>query len=405
MPRALDILILMTYVAIATVAAIGFERLGLMSGMTAWMMGAIVFIVAGMAHSAASRSQERRTLEKEIHNLKASNLALAEEFEAAQKRIDAITDELRAEAVERDNALVHEVKVLEDLVRRVGGPREVGARTGTGQAASGGSTDIDTVRDALSANRVDLYLQPVVTLPQRRVAFYEGYTRLRDATGRVLTPASFIAAAEEAGVMTEVDNLLLFRCVQIVRRLTGQDRKVGIFCNVSLNSLSDEDFFPEFLDFVRQNKDLSGSLIFEISQRAFEERDAIAARNMARMADFGFRFSVDQINHVDLDLSEMERAGVRFVKIGGKRLLDAINNYESIAGYEAGSIAHEDLAGLFARHGIELIVDKIETENTVVEVLELDVAYGQGHLFGEPRPVRDDVLEETGQQPAVRLAG
>ncbi len=405
MPRALDILILMTYVAIATVAAIGFERLGLMSGMTAWMMGAIVFIVAGMAHSAASRSQERRTLEKEIHNLKASNLALAEEFEAAQKRIDAITDELRAEAVERDNALVHEVKVLEDLVRRVGGPREVGTRTGSGQAASGGSTDIDTVRDALSANRVDLYLQPVVTLPQRRVAFYEGYTRLRDATGRVLTPASFIAAAEEAGVMTEVDNLLLFRCVQIVRRLTGQDRKVGIFCNVSLNSLSDEDFFPEFLDFVRQNKDLSGSLIFEISQRAFEERDAIAARNMARMADFGFRFSVDQINHVDLDLSEMERAGVRFVKIGGARLLDAINNYESIAGYESGSIAHEDLAGLFARHGIELIVDKIETENTVVEVLELDVAYGQGHLFGEPRPVRDDVLEETGQQPAVRLAG
>lgn len=405
MPRALDILILMTYVAIATVAAIGFERLGLMSGMTAWMMGAIVFIVAGMAHSAASRSQERRTLEKEIHNLKASNLALAEEFEAAQKRIDAITDELRAEAVERDNALVHEVKVLEDLVRRVGGPREVGTRTGTGPSASGGSTDIDTVRDALSANRVDLYLQPVVTLPQRRVAFYEGYTRLRDATGRVLTPASFIAAAEEAGVMTEVDNLLLFRCVQIVRRLTGQDRKVGIFCNVSLNSLSDEDFFPEFLDFVRQNKDLSGSLIFEISQRAFEERDAIAARNMARMADFGFRFSVDQINHVDLDLSEMERAGVRFVKIGGARLLDAISNYESIAGYESGSIAHEDLAGLFARHGIELIVDKIETENTVVEVLELDVAYGQGHLFGEPRPVRDDVLEETGQQPAVRLVG
>ena len=405
MPRALDILILMTYVAIATVAAIGFERLDLMPATTAWMMGAIVFIVAGMAHSAAARAQERRTMESEIHNLKASNLALAEEFQAAQKRLDEITDELRAEAVERDNALVHEVKVLEDLIRRVGGPAELGTRSVAGPASTASSIDIDTVRDALSANRVDLYIQPVVTLPQRRVAFYEGYTRLRDATGRVLAPASFIAAAEEAGVMTEVDNLLLFRCVQIVRRLTGQDRKVGIFCNVSLNSLSDEDFFPEFLDFVRQNKDLSGSLIFEISQRAFEERDAIAARNMARMADFGFRFSVDQINHVDLDLSEMERAGVRFVKIGGKRLLDAINNYESIAGYEAGSIAHEDLAGLFARHGIELIVDKIETENTVVEVLELDVAYGQGHLFGEPRPVRDDVLEETGQQPAVRLAG
>jgi cyclic-di-GMP phosphodiesterase TipF (flagellum assembly factor) len=405
MPRALDILILLTYVAIATVAAIGFERLGLMPPMTAWMMGAIVFIVAGMAHSAASRSQERRELEREIHNLKAANLALAEEFEAAQKRLDEITDDLRAEAVERDNALVHEVKVLEDLIRRVSGPVDVYAKASPTETGGNG-IDIDTVRDALQANRVDLYIQPIVTLPQRRVAFYEGYTRLRDATGRILAPSAFIAAAEQAGMMTEVDNLLLFRCVQIVRRLTGQDRKVGIFCNISLNSLADEDFFPEFLDFVRQNKDLAGSLIFEISQRAFEERDAVAARNMARMADFGFRFSIDQVNHVDLDLHEMERAGVRFVKIGGRRLLDAIADYEPIAGYEAGSIANEDMAGMFARHGIELIVDKIETEATVVEVLELDVAYGEGHLFGEPRPVRDDLLDTaatTSPTPPVRL--
>ncbi|WP_291842980.1 EAL domain-containing protein [Maricaulis sp.] len=400
MPRASDILILLTYITIAAVAAIGFEFFGLMPTLNAWMMGAIVFIVAGMAHSASARGQERRALESEIHELKAANLALAEEFEAAQSRIDEIADELRAESVERDNALVHEVKVLEDLVRRVG-PAGVQTRADApAQEASTSRTDIDTVREALAANRVDLYLQPVVTLPQRRTAFYESYTRLRDATGRILAPGAFMAAAEEAGLMAEVDNLLLFRCVQIVRRLTGQDRKVAIFCNISLNSLSDETFFPEFLDFIRQNKDLSGSLIFEISQQAFEERDAIAARNMARMADFGFRFSIDRINHVELDLTEMERAGVRFAKICGRRLLDAIDNYESIAGYEAGAIATEDMAGLFGRHGIELIVDKIEDEATVVEVLEMDVAYGQGHLFGEPRPVRDDVLDGARDAPS-----
>ena len=403
MPRVSDILILLTYITVAAVAAIGFEFFGLMPTLNAWMMGAIVFIVAGMAHSAAARGQERRVLETEIHELKAANLALAEEFEAAQARLDEIADELRAESVERDNALVHEVKVLEDRVRRVG-PPGVQTRSAAPEAASTSRTDIDTVREALAANRVDLYLQPIVTLPQRRTAYYESYTRLRDATGRVLAPAAFMSAAEEAGLMAEVDNLVLFRCVQIVRRLTGQDRKVAIFCNISLNSLADETFFPEFLDFIRQNKSLSSSLIFEISQQAFEERDAIAARNMARMADFGFRFSIDQISHVELDLSEMERAGVRFAKIGGRRLLDAIDNYESIAGYEAGAIATEDLAGLFGRHGIELIVDKIEDEATVVEVLEMDVAYGQGHLFGEPRPVRDDMLDVAPRETGGNIA-
>ncbi|MHA6289100.1 EAL domain-containing protein [Maricaulis sp. CAU 1757] len=405
MQRASNMLILLTYVMIAVVAAIGFEFFGLMPTMTAWMMGAIVFIVASLAHSAAARAQERRSLEDEIHNLKAANLELAEEFEAAQKRFDAIADELRAEAIERDNALVHDMRILEDMVRR-GDHGEFDHEDAL--PASESHIGVAMVREALEANRIDLYLQPIVTLPQRRVAYYESFSRLRDETGRVLAPAAFIDAAEQAGLMTEVDNLLLFRCVQIVRRLTGQDRRVGIFCNISLNALSDETFFPEFLDYVRQNQDLASSLIFEITQQAFFERDARAARNMARMADFGFRFSVDQVSNVTMDLDEMERAGVRFVKISGHRLLRALRDGESIAGYEPGAIAVEDVAGMFARHGLELIVDKVEEESTVVEVLELDVAYGQGHLFGEPKAVRGDALDiphPDVKPEAVTLAG
>lgn len=400
MPRATDILILLTYVMVAVVASLGFERLG-MASLSAWMMGAIVFIVAGMAHSAAARRQERRDLETEIDNLKAANLALTEEFQAAQQRLDEIADEIRTEAVERDNALVHEVKVLEDLVRRVGEAAPSAQDMAVESHAS--SVNIDTIREALEANRLDLHLQPVVTLPQRRVTFYESFTRLRDATGRLLAPGMFMHTAEQAGLMTEVDNLLLFRCVQLVRKLTEQERKSAIFCNVSLNSLADETFFPAFLDFMRQNSDLTGSLIFEIPQIAFMERDAVAARNMARMVDFGFRFSIDQVQDVDVDLEELQRAGVRFIKIGGERLIEAIENFERIGGLEPGSIAREDIAGLFARYGVDLIADKIEDEATVVEILDLDIAYGQGHLFGTPKAVKDDLIDPD--QTGLRLAG
>jgi cyclic-di-GMP phosphodiesterase TipF (flagellum assembly factor) len=37
---------------------------------------------------------------------------------------------------------------------------------------------MDLVREALMENRVELYLQPIVQLPQRKTAFYEGCTRL-----------------------------------------------------------------------------------------------------------------------------------------------------------------------------------------------------------------------------------
>jgi hypothetical protein len=37
---------------------------------------------------------------------------------------------------------------------------------------------LETIRRSLEDNRVDLYLQPVVSLPQRKVRYYEAMSRL-----------------------------------------------------------------------------------------------------------------------------------------------------------------------------------------------------------------------------------
>ena len=58
---------------------------------------------------------------------------------------------------------------------------------------------IETVRDAIDAGRVDLYLQPIVTLPQRKVRYYEAFTRLRTAEGAVLQPSDFSTRPKPAG--------------------------------------------------------------------------------------------------------------------------------------------------------------------------------------------------------------
>ena len=150
--------------------------------------------------------------------------------------------------------------------------------------------------------------------------FYESFSRLRDETGRVMMPAEYLAVAEPEGLMSAIDNLLLFRCVQIVRRLAKQDRKVGIFCNIALGSLADDVFFPQFLDFLSQNKDLHGALIFELGQAAFRQRGSVEARNMAKLADLGFQFSLDKVSDLELDFADLQRADVKFIKIGAEVL-------------------------------------------------------------------------------------
>ena len=62
-----------------------------------------------------------------------------------------------------------------------------------------------------------------------------------------------------------------------------------------------------------------------------------------------------------------------------------------------------DVASLFARYGVDLIADRVESERTVVEVLELDIAFAQGNVFGKPRP-SNEVMEEEDDTPRLRLA-
>ncbi len=246
---------------------------------------------------------------------------------------------------------------------------------------------LQTVKDSIEGNRVELHLQPIVSLPQRRIAFYECYTRLRDNSGNLILPGEFLRVAEHSGLVAEIDNMLLLKSVHLARKMVKRDKRISLFCNLSPTSLADETFFGQFIDFLRENRDLSGSIIFELTRDAFDRLSMTAERNMGRLFDLGFRFSIDRCDSVDLDLRKLERMGVRYVKIAGERLVEQLvrQNVRPITGlareFEAG-----DVASLFARYGVDLIADRVESERTIVEILELDLGFAQGMLFGMPKP-------------------
>jgi cyclic-di-GMP phosphodiesterase TipF (flagellum assembly factor) len=352
-------------------------------------------------HNLVERVVERARLDGEVGALREAHLILVEQLEKIQSKLQTLGDSIQDDAERRSEELTGEMRMLEDLVQRMSESLEERLAS---HAAAGPSSRhsqqsvalLDTVRQALTENRVDLYLQPVVSLPQRRTVFYESFSRLRDESGRIMMPAEYLSVAEPEGLVSAIDNLLLFRCAQIVRRLARQDRKVGIFCNISLASLSDETFFPQFLEFLSENKDMSGALIFELGQAAFQRRGSTEARNMAKLADLGFRFSLDKVTDLEFDFPDLSRADVKFVKIGADILLQQLLEVEGRMTLKSlRDIQASDFAGLTRRYGVEVIAEKVETEHQVVNILELDIAYGQGHLFGEPRAIKEQILHEA----------
>jgi cyclic-di-GMP phosphodiesterase TipF (flagellum assembly factor) len=198
-----------------------------------------------------------------------------------------------------------------------------------------------------------------------------------------LLPDQYIDVAERHGLITAVDNLMLFRCIQMVRRLRRTNTNTGFFLNISHHTLADRDFFQQFITMMSQHVELAPNLIFEFAQRGIESADQAVWADLARLAQMGFRFSIDQIYSLDIDVAELSSRHVRFLKFGADTLLSAVS---------AGQIGDDPgaLKRILDSYAIDLVADRIESETVLRELLDLHIDFGQGYLFGEPRLVRND---------------
>src|SRR5262249_20578930 len=183
-----------------------------------------------------------------------------------------------------------------------------------------------------------------------------------------------------------------FRAVKAGRRLSTTTREVGLFCNMSPATLGDARVFKELTDFLEANRVLAPYLVFEFAQAAVRSLGPIEEECIAALADLGFRFSMDHVTDLRMEPRELAERGFRFIKVSANLLL-------SRAGAPQGDIHPADFSDLLGRYGIDLIAEKIESEGTVVDLLDYDVRFGQGFLFSPPRPVRTEVLQGIADRP------
>ena len=296
------------------------------------LSGVVAFVCVQQVTSAHVRRKDKRVMAREMAHLRKSHLEFETALHETRARVGELGGLIEARAGAQEKKIVAELRVLETLMRDFAGKisrsaaaiPHAAAKPQRGPAsaylntldASGDKGELlETIRSSLEENRVDLYLQPIVSLPQRKLRYYEALSRLRASNGDVIMPAQYIEVAGAAGLMSVVDNLLLFRCVQIVRRLTQKSRDIGIFCNISGETLADGEFFPQFLEYMAANRDLAGQIIFEFNQDAVLKAGAAGEKNLTALATLGFALSMDHVDTVKLDFLRLKAMGFRHIKL------------------------------------------------------------------------------------------
>ncbi|WP_044560918.1 EAL domain-containing protein [Azospirillum sp. B4] len=367
------------------------------------LLGLVVFVFGGLLHEFYARMEQAERMEHRLDRLL-----------DRQRDVLAALDRLMrpAEAEGAVAAVVNDARMLRTLAGQmpagstpaspppgppppppasvapqppVAAMPSLGSAYGPLEATEPGAPDdsavMNGIREALRSDRVDIFLQPIVSLPQRKHRFYEVFSRIRLEDGSYLTPDRYLGVAARHNLLAPIDNLLLFRCVQLLRETEKRHQNVGFFCNISAATLNDGTFMREFVQFMGQHPNLVQKIIFELSQADLMQGDVFATGFLDGLRSLGFRFSMDQVDRFDVDWDQLAAHEIRFVKLDAARLLDP-----------DGRFANPDKVTLLKRqldrNNIDLIVEKIETDQQLLDLLDLYIDFGQGYLFGEPRMAR-----------------
>ena len=236
---------------------------------------------------------------------------------------------------------------------------------------------IQLINSAVKRDSVDLFLQPIVNLPQRKTRFYETFARIRVMPDIYLPASRYLGLAIERDLMPVIDNLLLLRGLQEVSRTAEGDYHRAYFFNITSVTLNDQKFMGDLVEFISQNRTLAPKIIFELSQEDLALMHSDILASVDGLSSLGCRFSMDGVESISFDFAYLEARHIRFVKIPASLLVDELDE-------ESGLSRLKRLKSDMDHSGIDLIVEKIEKEKQLLELLDIDIDYGQGYLFGKP---------------------
>ncbi|MBN9454611.1 MAG: EAL domain-containing protein [Bosea sp.] len=249
---------------------------------------------------------------------------------------------------------------------------------------------------ALSEGGLEVHLQPIVSLPQRRTCGYEALARLRLDENTLLLPHEFIETVEARGFGPTLDALVLTRALAIARHLGSKDGGIFVSCNFSNATWTSSRALAALTRILDKYQEHTGHLVIEMPQTIFRVLDPTSLGLLGAMSANGVRFALDQLVDLRLDPRALFDRGVRYVKASAA-LLQAHLDGRIQSDIDAG-----DLATLLARVSITLVADQVEDNPAAADMIDLGATMGQGQAFSPPRPVKPEVFAEPTPMPAAQ---
>jgi EAL domain-containing protein (putative c-di-GMP-specific phosphodiesterase class I) len=236
------------------------------------------------------------------------------------------------------------------------------------------------LRRAVERKELRVHYQPVVLLATGRISGFEALLRWQHPERGLLSPAEFMAVAEETGLIVPIGHWILgeaCRQTHAWQQTSDSDPPLAISVNLSSKQLLE----PDLVEWIRQLLVRTGfdarGLKLEITESVVMENAAKAIAVIGELRELGVQIYMDDFGTGYSSLSYLHRFPVDTMKID-RSFISRVNSRD-----ENAEIIRTIVA-LAHSLQMDVIAEGIETEAQLSHLKALQCKYGQGYFFSRP---------------------
>jgi EAL domain-containing protein (putative c-di-GMP-specific phosphodiesterase class I) len=238
------------------------------------------------------------------------------------------------------------------------------------------SSEVERIRDALAEDRFVLYAQPIIDVTSGETVQHELLIRLRDSSGAIVLPREFLTAAEESGLIVDIDRWVVRQAVWLAK--AGH----AVELNLSAHSLSGPGLIDDFRNELERTSTDPSLIVVELTETALLADEQTAELFIERVTALGCKLALDDFGTGYGGFTYLKRLPVDFLKIDIEFVRDLPSN-------QASQHVVKAIVSLANGFGQRTVAEGVEDETTLRMLRDFGVDYGQGYGIARPRPVAE----------------
>jgi len=228
-----------------------------------------------------------------------------------------------------------------------------------------------------------LYFQPRVDINSNQIIGAEALIRWNHSEWGLISPHEFLSLAEENGLISEIDEWVLYEVCQQIKYWKNRGMKiVPISINISAIHFMKSDWPNTVMEFIRDAGVQPNEIELEITESTILNNTELVKNSISKLKKLGINIILDDFGKGYSSLSYLTQYPFDVIKIDKSFIQNMHHSAQDL--HLAKSI-------IYMSKGLQLrvVAEGVETAQQLKILQQVQCNEVQGYLFSHPVPVNE----------------